>query len=569
IPADAQAWIEQPVEIEGQIEVLHVDYADGTGEFRYFLKTDLGERISLHFTKKPQGYESGAELRASGLLLENVSADGSEDADGAMAIAAEETDIEVLALGDEVAAAPSSGLANTFGQQNTIILLVNFQDNPGNKPWTTTTIDAMADGTLSNFFRENSNQQTWLNVDTFGWYTLPLNGTSCSYTSIDGAAATAATNAGVNLSAYSRRIYVFPSNSACGWSGLGTIGGNPSKSWINGLSSFGVYAHEMGHNFGLYHSHALDCGSVTLCASGTTIEYGHFGDTMGNNVDGHYNSFQKERLGWLAYNSSPTVSTAQSTGNYTVKPYSAADGGPKALKVLKGIDGAGKKTYYYIESRRAIGFDAPLANVSGGNFLSGVTISIGTESSPDSSFLLDMTPTVGSDFRDAALAVNQSFTDSAAGVTITPLSANDTQATISVSMGGVACARAYPTVSVTPDQSQWMPPGTAVIYDVSVTNNDGSGCASSTFNLTATMPSGWTAAYGVAALNLAAGASGTTTLQITSPGSAADGFYDFTATARNSGATTYSGSDTATYVVSAAPPNSPPVAVNDSAKTGS
>jgi hypothetical protein len=568
MPAEAQPWIEQAVEIEGELEVLHVDFADGTDEYRYFLRTDLGERFSLHFAEVPRGGKSGEAVRASGLLFEGMSAEAEDEADGAMVLASEAEGVEVLAAGDEeVAAAPSSGLSNTFGQQNTVILLVNFQNNPSNQPFTPATIDSMAGGQLSNFFRENSSQQTWLNVDTYGWYTIAQDSTSCSYNTISSLADSAATNAGVNLSGYSRKIYVFPNTSACGWGGLGTIGGNPSRSWINGYSGFGIYAHELGHNFGVYHSHALDCGVATLCSGGTNIEYGHYGDTMGSGVYGHFNAFQKERLGWLAYNASPTVTTAQSSGVYTIKPYSAADGGPKALKVLKSTDGNGRKTYYYIESRRAIGFDAPLSGISGSNFLGGVTFHIGTEASPDSSFMLDMTP-ANSSFADGALAVNQGYADSAAGVTITPLSVSDSEARIDVDFGGVvACVRANPTVTVTPGESQWVPAGTAVTFNVAVVNNDGGACASSSFTMSATAPSGWTASHGASSLSLAPGASGSTSLQVTSPGSAADGYHDVTSRATNAGATGFTGADTATYVVSNGPQNQAPVAVNDSGKT--
>lgn len=38
----------------------------------------------------------------------------------------------------------------------------------------------------------------------------------------------------------------------------------PGRLWINGWFDGGVSAQEMGHNYGLYHSHALDCGSVVI-----------------------------------------------------------------------------------------------------------------------------------------------------------------------------------------------------------------------------------------------------------------------------------------------------------------
>ena len=67
----------------------------------------------------------------------------------------------------------------------------------------------------------------------------------------------------LNLATYKHYVYAFPQN-ACGGLGAGTIGGNPSEAWINGSLDLKVLSHEMGHNFGLYHSHALDCGTAVL-----------------------------------------------------------------------------------------------------------------------------------------------------------------------------------------------------------------------------------------------------------------------------------------------------------------
>src|SRR5207244_5554720 len=54
--------------------------------------------------------------------------------------------------------------------------------------------------------------------------------------------------------------------------------------------------HELGHNFGDYHSRSSSCDTT-----GWTIsEYGDDRDIMGATT-AHLNAFQKERLGWLNY----------------------------------------------------------------------------------------------------------------------------------------------------------------------------------------------------------------------------------------------------------------------------
>jgi hypothetical protein len=87
--------------------------------------------------------------------------------------------------------------------------------------------------TTSNFFLENSYQQTWLTGDVAGWYTIPFTSTVCDIFSIASYAQSAASAAGFNLAAYKHYVYAFPQN-ACGGLGVGTVGGNPSEAWVIG-----------------------------------------------------------------------------------------------------------------------------------------------------------------------------------------------------------------------------------------------------------------------------------------------------------------------------------------------
>jgi hypothetical protein len=88
---------------------------------------------------------------------------------------------------------------------------------------------------------------------------------------------------------------------------------------------------------------------------------GHDGRPIGF-ARAHFTAFQKERLGWLNAGVSPPITTVVSDGTYTLETYESAGSGPKALKILKSTDpSTGKRTWYYVESRQAIGFDAFLA----------------------------------------------------------------------------------------------------------------------------------------------------------------------------------------------------------------
>jgi hypothetical protein len=539
MPAAVQSFIEQQVQAQGTLEILHADFGGPTkgltgGKFYYHLNTATSV-LTLHFSEKtPTHLLTGAVVRANGVRLGN---------DVALACCSATNTSNLQAL--------SSVVPNTFGAQSTLVMLVNFQDNT-TQPYTLSTAQDVVFNQTSNFDMENSLQQAWLTGTVIGWYTLPMSSTTCDYGSIASYADQAATAAGVNLSNYKHHVYAFPSVNPCGWWGLGTVGGSPSQAWINGSIQLKVVGHEMGHNLGLYHSHSMSCGTTqTLCSSPSISEYGDSIDMMGSPGAGHFNAFQKERLGWLNYGISPPITTIQSSGTYSIGPYESQDSITKALRILQSTDPTtGAKTWYYVEFRQPTGVDSFLSNNS--NVQNGVLVHSGTDNDANSSELLNLAPSLNS-FYTSALDVGQSFIDAAAGLTLQTLSASPSGASVSVVFGTPVCAHFNPTVSISPYQSQTVQAGAAVLYTVTVTNNDNAGCTSSTFNLGASVPSGWNAGYANPSLTLPQGGSASTTLQVISPTGASTGIYNVTASAANSSATSFSGSTSATYVLNTMP----------------
>ena len=532
LPSSIRDNIEQRVEIDGDFEAL---YQCGEQEARlsYFINTD-GERLSLHFAVDPPEIQTGVRIRVKGVRVgEAIAIQSGRD----NLSASESSRFETMAM----AVAPY-----TFGEQKVLVLLVNFQDRT-TQPWTADQVRSVVFTSVNNFYKESSYQQTWLTGDVFGWYTLPISSASCDQTTIATYAKQAATAAGVNLSAYNRYVYAFPTIS-CGWTGWGTYGGNPSQAWINGSMSLRTVGHELGHGFGLYHARSLDCGSQVIGGTCTYTEYGDILDILGQaGVTGHSHANQKERLGWLGYGSSPGITTVQSSGTYWVDPYETVGTNPKALKILKSTNPTtGQKTWYYVEFRRPIGFDSFISG--NGNVMNGVMLHTGTEGYSVDDYLLDMTPETSS-FSDAGLVVGRSYNDPNINVTITPLSVGNTGASVNVSFGPQPCVQANPSMTLSPSASQWVAAGATVTYTVSVTNNDNAGCSASDFNLQATVPSGWTTVFASPLLNISPGASATTTLQVTSPTSATDGFYNVGVNAVNSANSNYSASMSATCVV--------------------
>jgi hypothetical protein len=124
------------------------------------------------------------------------------------------------------------------------------------------------------------------------------------------------------------------------------------------------------------------------------------------------------------------------------------------------VDGTDHRAapWYYIEARQAAGFDGFLNGNA--NVLNGVIIHTGSEASGDSSNLLDFTPATGflniQDWSDPALIAGQTFTDTAAGITVKTEWATATGAGVTVTVAAAAPASVgVPTVTVSTDKTSY------------------------------------------------------------------------------------------------------------------
>lgn len=531
-------------ELEGELEVLYEDYEDHSkSRLRHFLKTSNG-RVELHLPNnaKTNALQSGAKVRARGRLFKN-----SDEMFDLLAVTDDQNSLVVAALDSSttttsIASATSAVLPNTFGEQRTLVLLVNFQDNANEQPWTVEQVQSMVFGTVSDFYKENSNGQTWLSGDVHGYLTLAINET-CDFGTMDSYAQKAAIDSGIDVGSYNRLVYLFPSNSACGWRGQGTVGGTPSRSWINGELNLFTIGHELGHNFGLHHAKYIGCSDGNISDSCATLEYGDNLDVMGNSY-GHFNVFNKERLGWLRPELGEIV-TADSEGSYIIDPYeSIFSGTAKGLKVRRGTDAVtGQALWYYLEYRQALGFDSFLAGKSVTN---GVLFHLNLAGN-DNSHLMDMTPNSNIyDLDDAALVAGSSYSDSDAGVTITTEWADETGASVYISFSDLACNPSNPMITVIANETTVIA-GSSTSYSATVINNDSKGCAASDFDVSANVPVGWMATN--ATLNLEPGANGLVTINIASESTESDGVYDIAFSAENSSDGNYKNSYVVSYVI--------------------
>lgn len=541
-----------PVQLEGRVEVLVEDYADHA-RTRHILASVHGP-VELEFDRRPQ-LRNGDRIRVRGRALRQRAPVGGRP---------------VLALdgasSGSVQVVSAATIATSMGQQNVAIILLNFQDLQ-TQPITQAAAETLVLSQVNGYYQENSFGQTWIAGKSFPYVTIPLSSTACDYSALASQAISAVTAAGGNLSGYSRKVFLFPKN-ACTWAGLGHVGGSNTYAWLNGRFTLQVTSHEFGHNFGLQHAHALNCDTGALGGTCSTLEYGDVADTMGNIAAGHVSPFAKERIGWLNDGISPPITTVTSAGTYAIEPYASSSVGAKAIKVLRGTDGSGRKQYYYVEYRQRLGNDAVLTS---GNIGNGLVIRTATEGDDDSSTLLDMTP--GSyptentrEMQDGALGAGLTYTD-AAGISITAASLTSAGASIQVGFGGTApvCTRSTPLVAISGPTTA-VASGTALSYTVTVTNRDSAACAAGSFALAASRPAGWSGALGASSLSLSPGSNASTTLTATSPVGTAGGAYGIGVAASNVASGTASASIVYT-VASALPPLAQSVATDKSSYT--
>ncbi|MBE3868711.1 cadherin-like domain-containing protein [Vibrio parahaemolyticus] len=549
MPEKVQALLEQEQTLEGELEVFYEDYEDHSkSRLRHVLNTSEG-LIEVHGSSQSpiNAIQSGAKVRTRGWKFKDVA-----DKLDALVVADEADGLSVLAQdssGTVTASTTTSSaaLSNTFGEQRTLVLLVNFQDNP-QQPWTIDEVQDMVFGKVNDFYKENSFGQTWLSGDVHGYYTLPIN-SSCDYKGFESYITAAAEADGIDTSSYSRKVYIYPKVENCGWSGMGTVGGNPSRAWINGAFRLNTIGHELGHNFGLHHAQALECGTNTVGGTCYNYSYGDTLDIMGTS-NGHFNAFNKEQLGWIKPSEQEVV-TVTNNGTYSLEPYETAPAGAaKGLRIKRGTDAAsGQPLWYYIEYRQPIGFDSFLEGQT--TITDGVVFHAVTGDDLSSVQLLDMTPnSVNSDLIDAALIAGNTYEDTEAGITITTEWADSTGASVHVSFAEPMCVPSMPSVAVVSNQVSGVESGSTVGYSVTVTNNDGDGCATSNFAIEANAPSGWVTTP--SQLNLAPGTSDTVTVDVISDQAAIDGTYGITFNVTNVTDTDYDVSATANYVVETA-----------------
>ncbi|MGR5209702.1 Ig-like domain-containing protein [Vibrio rotiferianus] len=430
----------------------------------------------------------------------------------------------------------STGYANNLanGEQTTLVLIVNFQENPQEIPISNDEAHSLVFETVNEFYSQVSQGRLWLTGEVAGTFTLPISNQICNDDAVAAEANKMAQNAGFNLSNYDRFIYL-TTKTSCSSEGSGSQGVTPSRANINGVFEPRVIAHELGHNFGLHHSSALDCQDGAMTGSCRVIEYGDSYDTMGNYDMGYFNAFQLESLGWLG-SQAQVISV---DGVYAISPYESVDSSQASvLKVPRGVDPVtGKPQWFYIEYRQPIGFDNFLNDRSyklyRQDVTEGIVVRLATDGAPKSSRLLHMKPDSmfkqlfgNNDWEDPALPIGGTFVDPTSGVSITLESANGSSAQVSVLFDGnnKQCVATAPQISITAVKDIVAQAGETLEFQLRITNQNSDNCEDATYLPSLDVPSGWV--YNTKSISVASGTTKVTNITVTSSPSAHDETYN-------------------------------------------
>lgn len=497
----------------GRTARVHTLFDDATGE-RFTLRSSRLEDLGLR---------TGSKLVVRG------TAEGRE-----IVVDADADALGVVAAGD----------APAMDARRAVVIVVNFSDSAV----------SCSDSSIAGLMWTGSNSVDGLyQAASFGQVSVPNdvdnNGSSdvvrvsipnsvsesCDAYGWAAAAESAATAAGVDLGLYQHKVIVLPSNITCTWAGLGNIGCSGScRAWIKTCNLPDVYAHEIGHNLDLAHASTdtnndgtIDC---EYCDGSDIMGYGGVGWRL-------FSAPKEHQKNWTPSVNVQTV-TGDGTGTYVLSPLfsnPATTPYPQILRVQKPDSG----DWYYLSYRQAQGYDGALST----NYTDRTSIHRYSGSGYSNSRFI------------AALMDTQYFDDFPNGMRIRQVSHDATSVTLQIT---TTCVHVAPTITMSPAQ-QTGTPGQQLNFVATVTNRDPVNCGMTTFNMSSSVPAGFTSSLSATSLDLSPGVTGMVTLGATSPADAVNSLN--TVSVSTAGVTA-----SATYAVDTNPPTA--VTLTGAAKKG-
>jgi hypothetical protein len=297
------------------------------------------------------------------------------------------------------------------------VILVDFDDQPG-EPASPSLLEYYIDTYVSQQISDMSHGKSSIDC-TVSTNTYRMPWLSTAYVSdhrpMHGHAVAAAVADGVDLSSYETVCVYFKWIPGITFSGYADIGGD--RMWIQHISSINIVTiiHELGHNYGSYHSHSWDVtGNDPVDPAGTHTEYGDFSDIMGSGgfPKGHFHVQNKLEVQWLT---ADNIAYVTNSGTYRVHRTDHPDTDPESA-ALRGMHIEKDATNAYWIGYRQL---YPEHEYYGRG-----TYVLWQQPNPSNypkCHLLDMTPGSAGGKQDGGLALGQTYSDPAAQVHITPV----------------------------------------------------------------------------------------------------------------------------------------------------
>jgi M6 family metalloprotease-like protein len=491
--ADVQAHIEKHVNVQGTVNVIHIDDFDNeaNSRFAYTLNSN-GKKLPLYLAGSAPAISSRSSVKVDGYQA------------GQTVVATASTG------GFQVLSSPNPAPASV-GVQSTLAILITGPGQP-----VTPTKAQMNKIIFQDQFQKYYQEQSYGKVSFTGAVTdwISISGTypySACYG--DGSSnpgfetpevqSYLASNS-IDLSKYGRVVFVI--NQAGGgcagvgqgdyningkiyrlsfaWVGYPNAGYNSSK--LPGFQF--VLAHEMGHELGVYHANSWECSGRSLDSNCVHSEYGNSFDVMGccGSSGTHFNAYYKTILGWLT--PADEVQITQN-GTYTLAPLEATSSiraavinNPRLLATDPQVDPV------YVEYRVPMGFDSNLPASGNGLHLNDAVRGNTTDTWTFPRLLnANYASALAYGYQSSLnfpLLAGHKFSWPSHGIAIGSLTTTPLLATFTVSLSRPTCVQGNPVLQISAPYSTAVPNSNAN-YAFVITNTDQTGCPARSFSLTA------------------------------------------------------------------------------------
>ena len=446
LPAAVHA---QQVSVEGRLHAVWEDPIPGEGQprLRFFVSESQGGWTEL------RGADRDARSRAELLSYDRglVRVTGRRRAGGFADVSATVLDdASVTFQSDASAFDIVSAEPVVSGSQPWVTVMCRFSSSTSTPHAASWYENMLGNGNpgLDSYWRESSFEN--VNVSgsqAAGWYDLPeaksayMNGDLPNLDKLKTDCAAAA-DADVHFPDFAGINFQFNENiGCCSWGGSTqlTIDGVTRVyrgTWMAPWADFNVYAHEMGHGFGLPHSSGPYGNVYDSDWDVMSRGKGAYGGTYGW-IPPHTIAYHKDRLGWLEP-AAIAVANAGTSGTFELAALSepAPAGTYHLVEIPVSAD-----VFYTLEARVVGGYDDPpgsavLINLVGGHSPPAQVVDADNDGNPND---------------DGAMWLpGETFRDASADITVTVEAETSAGYRVSVDRGGAPPTEPDPLIALTP-----------------------------------------------------------------------------------------------------------------------